>query len=155
MTMMAILMMPAFSSQQVDSLIVEDARDSLDAIEVKLDELSQLKGQLQIIDLHLGKKASGETIYIRFDKIVGAVVVSAIIAGTSTVYFPPGMRAMIAANLTVRGVKSGLIVLKDKDANKFISDIAQLKLKITASQKSLQRQAQFYCKTAYDHDLCF
>lgn len=152
--MQSLLISVAFSSQRVDSLLEEDSTIALDTIQLKLYQMGQLALKLQMIDLHIATRASGESVYLKFERIVGAVVLSGVIAGSASIYFPPGLRAMIAANITVRGLKSGMIVLNEMEANKIRTQLVLLRLKIKGSEASLKREAEYYCKQVSSHDLC-
>jgi hypothetical protein len=116
--------------------------------------MEQLRLKLQNIDDHVAQKKSGESVYLRYDRILGAMVVSGIVAGSSSIYFPPGVRAMIAANITVRGFKSGMITLNDADASKIRTNMVILNLKIQTTEASLKREAKYYCKQVSSHDIC-
>lgn len=152
--MQSLLVGLAFSSERVDSLFEEDSIRSLDSLQLKIYQLEQLKLQLQIVDVHLAQKKSGESVYLRYERILGAVVISGIVAGVSSVYFPPGLRAMIAANISVRGLKSGLIALNEVDAQKIRTNLVILNLKIKTSESTLKREVNYYCKQVSSHDLC-
>lgn len=152
--MQSLLMGIAFSSDRVDSLLEEDSTHALDTLQMKLYQVEQLRLKLQIIDLHMAQRPTGESVYLKFERIVGAVVVSGIIAGSASIYFPPGMRAMIAANITVRGLKSGMVVLDELEANKIRTEFVLLKFKLQSSEVSLKREAKYYCKQVSSHDLC-
>jgi len=154
LVMQSLLVGLAFSSERVDSLFEEDSIRSLDSLQLKIYQLEQLKLQLQIVDVHLAQKKSGESVYLRYERILGAVVISGIVAGVSSVYFPPGLRAMIAANISVRGLKSGLIALNEVDAQKIRTNLVILNLKIKTSESTLKREVNYYCKQVSSHDLC-
>ncbi|MEA9357045.1 hypothetical protein SHI21_12545 [Bacteriovorax sp. PP10] len=154
LVMQSLFMGIAFSSDRVDLLLEEDSANALDAIQVKLDQVEQLRLKLQIIDFHLAQKPTGESVYLKFERIAGAVVLSGIVAGSASIYFPPGMRAMIAANITVRGLKSGMVVLNELDANKIRTDLVLLRMKLQVSESSLKREANYYCKQVSSHSLC-
>lgn len=154
MVMQTLLAGIAFSSDKVDFLLEDDSIRSLDSIQLKLHQMEQLKLQLQVIDLHLAQKKSGESVYLKFERIAGAAVLSGIVAGSSSIYFPPGLRAMIAAKISVRGFKTGMITLNEKDAAQIRSELIILKLKIENSKKSLKREVHYYCKQVSSHDLC-
>lgn len=144
----------ASSSERVDSLFEEDSTRALDSLQLKIYQLEQLRLKLQIVDVHLAQKKSGESVYLRYERILGAVVISGIVAGASSVYFPPGLRAMIAANISVRGLKSGLIALNEVDAQKIRTNLVILNLKIKTSKSTLNREVSYYCKQVSSHDLC-
>lgn len=152
--MQSLLMGIAFSSDRVDSLLEEDSTRALDSIQLKLYQMEQLRLQLQIIDAHMAQKKSGESVYLRFERILGAMVVSGIVAGSASIYFPPGVRAMIAANISVRGLKSGMITLNEADASKIRTNLVILNLKIQTTEASLKREAKYYCKQVSSHDIC-
>lgn len=144
----------AFSSDRVDYLLEEDSIHELDSIQEQLYQLDQLNFQLQKLELHVAKKANGENVYLKFERIAGAVVLAGIIAGSSSVYFPPGMRAMISANIAVRGINSGMLKLSEKDANKILNDMVHLKAKLASSKKTLLKTSRYYCKLVTSHDIC-
>lgn len=152
--MQSLLMGIAFSSDRVDSLLEEDSTRALDSIQLKLYQMEQLRLQLQIVDAHMAQKKSGESVYLRFERILGAMVVSGIVAGSASIYFPPGVRAMIAANISVRGLKSGMITLNEADASKIRTNLVILNLKIQTTEASLKREAKYYCKQVSSHDIC-
>lgn len=152
--MQSLLMGIAFSSERVDSLLEEDSTRTLDSIQLKLYQMEQLRLQLQIVDAHMAQKKSGESVYLRFERILGAMVVSGIVAGSASIYFPPGVRAMIAANISVRGLKSGMITLNEADASKIRTNLVILNLKIQTTEASLKREAKYYCKQVSSHDIC-
>jgi hypothetical protein len=153
--MQSLLMGIAFSSERVDSLLEEDSKRALDAIQLKLYQLEQLRIQLKVINIHLAQKKSGESVYLRFDRIVGAAVVSGIVAGSSSIYFPPGLRVMIAANISARGLKSGMITLNEVEANKIRTDLVIFNFKIQTGEASLKREASYYCKQVSFHEICY
>lgn len=144
----------ASSSERVDSLFEEDSARALDSLQLKIYQLEQLRLKLQFVDVHLAQKKSGESVYLRYERILGAVVISGIVAGASSIYFPPGFRAMIAANISVRGLKSGLIALSEVDAQKIRTNLVILNLKIKTSESTLNREVSYYCKQVSSHDLC-
>ena len=150
----ALLAGPAFSSDKVDYLLEEDSIQELDSIQNQLYKLDQLKFQLQKVEFHIAKKSNGENVYLKFERVAGAVVLAAVIAGSSSIYFPAGTRAMISANITVRGIKSGVIELNDKDANKILNDLVILKSKIESSKKTYKKNTKYYCKYVTYHELC-
>lgn len=152
--MQSLFMGIVFSSDRVDLLLEEDSTNSLDAIQVKLNQVEQLRLELQIIEFHLAQRVAGESVYLKFERLVGAVVLSGIVAGSASIYFPPGMRAMISANITVRGLKSGMIVLNEMEANKIRTELVLLRMKLQGSEASLKREARYYCKQVSSHDLC-
>jgi hypothetical protein len=154
LVMQSLLMGIAVSSDRVDLLLEEDSANALDAIQVKLNQVEHLRLKLQIVDFHMAQRLTGETVYLKFERIVGAVVLSGVIAGSASIYFPPGMRAMIAANITVRGLKSGMIELNEMEANKIRSELVLFRLKLQSSEVSLKREAKYYCKQVSSHDLC-
>lgn len=154
MVMQTLLTGIAFSSDKVDFLLEEDSIRSLDSIQNKLYQMEQLRLELQIIDLHIAKKKSGESVYLKYERIAGAAVLSGIVAGSASIYFPPGLRAMIAAKITVRGFKTGMITLNEKDAAKIRTELIALTKKIDNSESSLDREIKYYCKQVSSHDLC-
>lgn len=154
LALQALLLGVAVSSDRVDFLLEEDSLKSLDSIELKLNQTLELKRQLQSIDFHLAKKSTGESVYLKFERIVGAVVVSGLVAGSASIYFPPGIRAMISAKIVARGLRSGMIELSEQDSLKIRNDLALMRLRLESTEKSLGREVQYYCKHVYYHDLC-
>lgn len=155
MVIQALLVGAAFSSDRVDDLLEEDSIHELDSIQNQLYQLDQLKFQLQKLELHVAKKANGENVYLKFERIAGAVVLAAVIAGSSSVYFPPGMRAMLSAKIAVRGINSGMLKLSEEDAKRILNDIVTLKAKLDSSKKTLVKESKYYCKLVISHDICF
>lgn len=150
----ALAMGSVMASSRVDLLLEEDSLNSLDAIELKLDELDELQSELKNIELHLAKRKSGEGVYLKFERIGAGMFGAAIVSGISTIYFPPGLRAMIAANIASRGIKSGMIVLSANDVNKILSNLVILQMKIKSSKRSLFKESGYYCKQVNSHQLC-
>lgn len=155
MVIQALLVGAAFSSDRVDDLLEEDSIHELDSIQNQLYQLDQLKFQLQKLEFHVAKKANGENVYLKFERIAGAVVLAAVIAGSSSVYFPPGMRAMLSAKIAVRGINSGMLKLNEEDAKRILNDIVILKAKLDSSKKTLVKESKYYCKLVISHDICF
>lgn len=154
LVMQALLVGATFSSDRVDYLLEEDSIQELDSIQEQLYQLEQLQFQLQKLELHVAKKANGENVYLKFERIAGAMVLAGVIAGSSSVYFPPGMRAMISAKIAVRGINSGMLKLSEKDANKILNEMILLKAKLELSKKTLVKTSKYYCKFVTSHDIC-
>lgn len=152
--MQVLLAGSVFSSDRVDYLLQEDSFHELDLIQEQLYQLDQLQFQLKKLEFHVAKKVNGENVYLKFERIAGAIVLSGVIAGSASIYFPPGVRAMMSAYIAVRGIKSGMLVLSEKDANQILSDLIVLRLKIASSKKTLNKTSQYYCKLVDTHDLC-
>lgn len=154
LVMQTMLLGTAFSSDRVDQLLEMDNISALDSIQSKLTILKQAQLSLQMAELHLAKKATGESVYLRFERIGGTMVIAGIIAGYNSLYFPPGLRAMISANISVRGIKSGLIALNEEDAAYVLQEIKSLEVKVKDAQKVLKKESQYYCKKVASHDIC-
>lgn len=154
LAMQVLVMGSVMASSRVDLLLEEDSLNSLDAIELKLDEMDELQSQLKNIDLHLAKRKSGEGLYLKFERIGAGMFAAGIVSGISTIYFPPGLRAMIGANVAARGMKSGMIVLSVNDVNKMMSSLIIMQMKIKSSKRSLFRESEYYCKQVSNHQLC-
>lgn len=150
--MMTMLLGPSFSSEKVDDLLEEDSLHELDIIQDQLDKLNQF--QLKKIEFYVAKRAKGERVYLKFERVLGAVVLAGVVAGSATIYFPPGMRVLISANILVRGMKSGTLVLSESDANIILNDLKVLKLKLESSKKTLLKTSRYYCKLVASHDIC-
>lgn len=143
-----------FASSRVEELYNEDIQDSLSKLAVQVNELKTLRTELTRIDRNLRLTKKGQNIYLKFENIAGTVLMVGIVIGSYKAYFPPGLRAMLSAYVTVTAISHGLIKLTDLEVKKLLAQLSLISNRLTVSEKNLKRQIDFYCRADSSSSLC-
>lgn len=146
----------AFSRENLENLIFESNMSALDEIVTRKENIEKQNASLEKIENNLRRTKKGQNIYLKFESMAGSLLLIGVIIGSYKAYFPPGMRAMAGAYVTVTGLSHGLVRLNQNEVQSLLLDIVRLRTVLEISRNNLQNETRFYCKQVLDyHSLCY
>lgn len=142
------------ASTRVEELYNQDIQSSLSELMIQVNEVKALRSELNKIDRSLRLTKKGQNIYLKFETIAGAVIMVGVVIGSYKAYFPPGLRAMLSAYLTVTGISHGFIKLNDNEVKRLLAQLALISNRLSVSEKNLKGQIQYYCQGDKSYMIC-
>ncbi|MBC7712407.1 MAG: hypothetical protein H7177_03660 [Rhizobacter sp.] len=150
----SLLIGQTFAFSRVDSVIEEDRDQMITQLTTKYTEALNQNRELESLEKHLKLTKTGQSIYLKFETIAGAIIVVGIVIGSYKARFPAGFRAMIGAYISVTGISRGFIKLSEKEVVVLLAKIIVLKKDITKVRGNLADQISAQCELVQMHPIC-
>lgn len=145
----------AMASPRTDALLSSDVMNQLDLLKSESEELAQNKEALMKLDKNIRTTRKGQSVYLQFKKISGSVLLIGIVIGSYKAYFPPGLRAMLGAYVTIYGMSHGMVRLTEKDIKELLTEISKINLVIKRHESQISKRLKRYCQQDRRHELCY
>lgn len=142
------------SDERISELMRLDIYDTLEELVVEREELKQNKIELSKIDQRIKKTKKGQNVYIQFKNVAGTVLLIGVVIGSYKAYFPPGLRAMLSAYLTLHGYHAGMIKLSSGDIAALSKEMQKINSLINTRQSQIRQSFDFYCAQDASHPVC-
>ena len=144
----------AHAFDRVSSLMQDDAFVMLDQLTDQREELKQNKEEIRQIEAHIKTTSKGQNVYLQLKNVAGSIIIVGIIIGSYKAKFPPGLRAMMSAYVTMHGLNASFIKLNNKDLKKLSDEIQKFNTLIKQRESQLRTKFLYYCDQEPTHPIC-
>lgn len=152
--LMILMVVEAQAFDRVSALMSDDAFVMLDSLVDQREELKQNKEDIRQIETHIRTTSKGQNVYLQLKNIAGSIVIVGIIIGSYKAKFPPGLRAMMSAYVTMHGLNASFIKLNTKDIKKLTDEITKFNTLIKQREAQMKTKFLYYCNQEPTHPVC-
>ena len=149
-----LMMAQAHAFDRVSSLMQDDAFVMLDQLTDQREELKQSKEEIRQIENHIKTTSKGQNVYLQLKNVAGSIIIVGIIIGSYKAKFPPGLRAMMSAYVTMHGLNASFIKLNNKDLKKLSDEVKKFNTLIKQRESQLRTKFLYYCDQEPTHPIC-
>ncbi len=142
------------TSSRVNALLDEDNYIALESIKLnKLNADKDLK-TIHEMEKRLNEFRKHKPVYLQAGKVAGAVVIIGMLVSSYQIYFPPTLRVLLTAFLTIKLENHGNFKLSAVELDQLMIGLGQFKINLNSVKSNLEIQRKFYCQTNVPHILC-
>jgi hypothetical protein len=148
------------ASGRTDEILSLDLQTQFDSFALKKDEIAEAKKTLQTLQVKLKDARNGKDIYLRIRTVAGTLVIIGVAAGAYKITFPAGfkftgVKLMLSSYLAVTVMNEGMIKLNQSDIENLSREIILGLIKISKSEKALNKNIKLLCQEDPRHRLCY